>query len=157
MPRKEKPAAFEESLINDDAREEEEARAQEYELLRVKHQLKIDECRIKQQREELTLRMRHANIISEYLPTMTASMNKHLCENHSTISNIDGAVNVTSTKNAPEVASASMAEYTRSLVDALLKGQEQQSKLVAALQMTKVELQVFDGNPLQFWSIMRLF
>ena len=71
MLRKKKPAAFEESLVNDDAREEEEARAQEFELLRIKHQLEIDECRIKQQREELTLRMRHAHISSEYLPTTT--------------------------------------------------------------------------------------
>ncbi len=101
--------------------------------------------------------MRHANISSEYLPTTTASMNKHVCENHSTTNNTGAAVNVTFTKNAPEVASAVMAEETRSLVNALLKGQEQQTKLVAALQMPKVELQVFDGSPLQFWSFMRLF
>ena len=88
---------------------------------------------------------------------MTASMNKHVCENHSTTNNTGAAVNVTSTKNAPEVASAAMAKDTKSLVDALLKGQKQQSKLVAALQMPKVELQVFDGNPLQFWSFMHLF
>ena len=30
MPRKKKPAAFEETLVNDDAREEEEARSQEF-------------------------------------------------------------------------------------------------------------------------------
>ena len=67
--------------------------------------------------------MRHANISSEYLPTMTASMNKHVCENHSTTNN----TNNTGTK------------------------------LVAALQMPKLELQVFDGNPLQFWLFTRLF
>ena len=101
--------------------EEEEARAQEFDLLRIKHQLEIDECRIKQQREELTLLMRHANISSEYLPTMTTSMNKHVSENHSKNNDTGAAVNLTSTKNAPEVASAAMAEDTRSLVNALLK------------------------------------
>ena len=54
MPRKKKLAAFEESLVNDDAREEEVARTQEFELLRIKQQIEIDGCRIKQQREELT-------------------------------------------------------------------------------------------------------
>ena len=125
--------------------------------MRIKHQLEIDECRIKQQREELTLRMRHANIRSEYLPTITTSTNKHVCENRATTNNTGAAANITSTKNALEVASTAIAEDTRSLVDALLKGQEQQSKLVAALQMPKVVLQIFYDNPLQFWSFMHLF
>ena len=125
--------------------------------MRIKHRLEIDECRIKQQREELTLRMRRANISIEYLPTMTASMNKHVCENYSKTNNTDAAVNVTLTKNAREVALAAMGEDNRSLVDALMKGQEQQSKLVATLHMPKIELQVFDSNPLQFWSFLRLF
>ena len=62
--------------------------------------------------------MWHANISSEYLPTITASTNKHVRENHATTNNTGAAANITSTENAPEFASAAMAEDTKSLVDA---------------------------------------
>jgi hypothetical protein len=44
------------------------------------------------------------------------------------------------------------------IADALARNQEQQSKLlIATLQMPKVELKTFTGDPLEFWSFMRTF
>jgi hypothetical protein len=112
-------------------------------LLRRKHELELQEFKLRQEKEELDV----------LLNTSVRSDSKS-----TTTSKVIG--NSTLSPTASNFVPSSLQQDgkdQRSMVETLLKNQEQQAKLVSALQMPKVELQAFNGNPLEFWSFMRLF
>ena len=122
---------------------------EEMQLLSEKHKLETEEMKLKQQRETLNIRMRRANLLTGLVHDVSETTS------NVTINTSQPKPNSTPL-NSPTANPAS-DEDANDLLRLLKRGQEQQCKLVASLNMPKVELQTFDGNPLQYWSFMRLF
>jgi hypothetical protein len=148
--------------------EENSQRSEELDLLQEKHRIELEEFIIRQRKEELRFRMQKSNVKAEFFPTTQFVEERH-SENESVVSfktqpscsahedklselpsNIAEATSVVYNENKSSGLPSNIAEV-------VLKSQEEQRKLVAAIQMPKVELQAFDGNSLQYWSFIRLF
>ena len=108
-------------------------------LLRQKHEIEMEEMKIKQAKEELTVRMQRANVSTDLLPGGATAGDSKAVSDRPVPSAADGGGEV------------------KVIADALARNQEQQSRLIATLQMPKVELKTFTGDPLEFWSFMRTF
>lgn len=146
MPRKKNNKSVNNSIANDSERQLAAARDEEEELLHRKHELELEECKIRQQKEELAFRMKRLNPNAANVDSSLGSDSTNVSPNQH---------NPSTTNAAVAVADASLRDSA--IIDVLLKSQEQQSRMIAALQMPKVELQVFDGNPLHYWNFIRLF